>query len=322
MTRDDVLDMLWRRADEYVSGEELARTLALSRTAVWKAVAQLREEGYAIESQPRRGYRLLSGSDVLSEEGVRRHLRHRELEVRVYKTISSTNTVLKGLAAEGAEAGLVLLSEEQTAGRGRLGRSFYSPPGSGLYLSLLLRPALQPSDATRLTVCAAVAVCETIEALSGREAQIKWVNDVFVDGRKVCGILTEANIDCESGALHYVVIGIGVNTRVPAGDFPAELRGIAGSAFGAADLPELRCRLAAGILDRLADYAADPFAPAIFEGYRRRSLVLGREINILAPGQEPVPAVAVDLAEDFALLARLRDGTVRRLNSGEVSVKV
>ncbi len=322
MTRDDVLNALWQRADEYVSGEELARSLSLSRTAVWKAIGQLREEGYAVESQPRLGYRLLSGSDVLSAEGVRRHLRHRELRLQVYKTISSTNTVLKSLAAEGAESGLVLLSEEQTAGRGRMGRSFYSPPASGLYLSLLLRPAMQASDATRLTACAAVAVCETIEALSGRPAQIKWVNDVFMDGRKVCGILTEASIDCETGTLHYVIIGIGVNTRAPAGDFPEELRNIAGSAFGTADLPELRCRLAAGILDRLTDYAADPTAPAIFAEYKKRSLVLGRDINILAPGREPVPAAAVDLAEDFALLARLPDGSMRRLSSGEVSVKL
>ena len=322
MTRDEVLNALWQRADEYVSGEELARSLALSRTAVWKAIRQLREEGYAIESLPKRGYRLLSGSDVLSDEGVRRHLRHRELTLQVYKTISSTNTVLKSLAAEGAESGLVLLSEEQTAGRGRMGRSFYSPPGSGLYLSLLLRPAMQAGDATRLTACAAVAVCETIEELAGRPAQIKWVNDVFMDGRKVCGILTEASIDCETGELHYVIIGIGVNTHPPAGDFPEELRGIAGPAFGTGELPELRCRLAAGILDRLTDYAEDPAAPAIFEGYKKRSLVLGREIRILSPGREPVPAVAEDLAEDFALLARLPDGSLRRLSSGEVSVRL
>lgn len=322
MTRDDVLNLLWQNADEYVSGEELARALSLSRTAVWKTVGQLRSEGYAIESQPKRGYRLLSGSDVLSAEGVRRHLRHQELELRVYRTISSTNTVLKSLAAEGAEAGLVLLAEEQSAGRGRMGRSFYSPPGSGLYLSLLLRPAMRAADATRLTACAAVAVSETIEELSGRDAQIKWVNDVFVGGRKVCGILTEASVDCENGALHYVVVGIGVNTRVPEGDFPEELKGVAGSAFGAGAIPELRCRLAAGILDRMTDFAENPSAPGIFEAYRRRSLVLGREIRILAPGREPVPAVAVDLEQDFSLVARLSDGSIRRLSSGEVSVKL
>ena len=322
MTRDEVLDFLWKNADDYVSGEELARRLSLSRTAVWKAIGQLRDEGYEIESQPKRGYRLRSVSDVLSAEGIRRHLRHGELQLQVYKTISSTNTVLKGLAAEGAGEGLALIAEEQTAGRGRMGRSFYSPPESGLYLSLLLRPEMRAVDAVRLTACAAVAVAEAIEALSGREAQIKWVNDIFVGGRKVCGILTEASVDCESGMMHYVIVGIGVNTHVPDGNFPEELRGIAGAAFGSEPVPELRCRLAAEILDRLSDYAANPAAPAVFEGYRRRSLVLGREISILSPGRDPEPAVAVDLGEDYSLLVRLPDGSTRRLNSGEVSVKV
>ena len=322
MTRDEVLDFLWKNADDYVSGEELARRLSLSRTAVWKAIGQLRDEGYEIESQPKRGYRLRSVSDVLSAEGIRRHLRHGELQLQVYKTISSTNTVLKGLAAEGAGAGLALIAEEQTVGRGRMGRSFYSPPESGLYLSLLLRPEMRAVDAVRLTACAAVAVAEAIEALSGREAQIKWVNDIFVGGRKVCGILTEASVDCESGMMHYVIVGIGVNTHVPDGNFPEELRGIAGAAFGSEPVPELRCRLAAEILDRRSDYAAAPAAPAVFEGYRRRSLVLGREINILSPGRDPEPAAAVDLGEDYSLLVRLPDGSTRRLNSGEVSVKV
>jgi len=322
MTRDDVLKFLWKNADDYVSGAELARKLCISRTAVWKAIGQLRDEGYEIESQPKRGYRLRSVSDVLSAEGIARHLRHRELQLQVYRTISSTNTVLKSLAAEGAPAGLALIAEEQTVGRGRMGRSFYSPPDSGLYLSLLLRPEMQAVDATRLTACAAVAVAEAIEALSGREAQIKWVNDIFVGGRKVCGILTEASVDCESGMMHYVIVGIGVNTHVPDGDFPEELRGIAGAAFGAEPVPELRCRLAAEILDRLSDYALDPAAPKVFEGYRKRSLVLGKDIHILSPGREPEPAVAVDLGEDYSLLVRLADGSTRRLNSGEVSVKL
>jgi len=322
MTRDEVLDFLWKNADSYVSGTELADRLSLSRTAVWKAIRQLRDEGYEIESQPNRGYRLRSVSDVLSAEGIARHLRHRELDVRFYKTIGSTNTVLKGLAAEGAPAGLALVAEEQTLGRGRMGRSFYSPPESGLYLSLLLRPQMPAADAVRLTACAAVAVAESIEALSNRAAQIKWVNDIFVDGRKVCGILTEASVDCESGMMHHVIIGIGVNTRVPDGDFPEELRGIAGAAFGAETVPELRCRLAAAILDRLMDYTPDPAAPAVFEGYKKRSLVLGKDIDILAPGREPEPAVALDLNEDYSLLVRLPDGSTRRLNSGEVSVKL
>jgi BirA family biotin operon repressor/biotin-[acetyl-CoA-carboxylase] ligase len=322
MTKDEILSLLWQNADDYVSGGELARRLSVSRTAVWKAIGQLKDAGYEIESVPKRGYRLRSASDVLSEDGISRHLRHRELTLRVYKTISSTNTVLKGLAAEGAPEGLVLLSEEQTAGRGRMGRSFYSPPASGLYLSILLRPNMPAAAATRLTACAAVAVAETIEELSNRGTQIKWVNDIFMDGRKVCGILTEASLDCESGMMHYVIIGIGVNTHVPAGDFPEALGDIAGAAFGAGPVPELRCRLAAGILERIMDYSPGPAAPAVYEGYKSRSLVLGKHIDILSPGREPESAVALDLAEDYALIARMPDGSLRRLSSGEVSVKV
>lgn len=322
MTKDTLLSLLWQSADTYISGEELARRLSVSRTAVWKAIGQLREEGYAIESVSNRGYRLLSASDVLSEEGIRRHLKTQALNLQVYKTITSTNTVLKALAAEGAPAGLALVAGEQTAGRGRMGRSFYSPADSGLYLSLLLRPNMSAVQATRLTACAAVAVAETIEELSGRLAQIKWVNDIFVDGRKVCGILTEASVDCENGMMHYVVIGLGVNTRVPAGDFPEELRGIAGAAFDADSIPELRCRLAAGILDRLAVYTQKPDDPAVFEAYKRRSLVLGKAINILSPGKDAVPARVLDLLEDYSLLVRLSDGSTKMLNSGEVSIRV
>ena len=322
MTKEDLLSLLWQNADAYISGEELARRLSVSRTAVWKAIGQLREAGYNIESVSNRGYRLLSESDVLSEEGIRRHLKHQELKLQVYKTITSTNTVLKTFAAEGAPAGLALIAGEQTAGRGRMGRSFYSPADSGLYLSLLLRPNVSAVEATRLTACAAVAVAETIEELSGRPAQIKWVNDIFVDGRKVCGILTEASVDCENGMMHYVIIGLGVNTHVPAGDFPEEIRGIAGAAFDADSIPELRCRLAAGILDKLAEYTENPDASRVFEGYKSRSLVLGKAINILAPGRDPVPAEVLDLEEDYALIVRLPDGSTTRLNSGEVSVRV
>ena len=322
MTKDELLSLLWQNADSYISGEELARRLSVSRTAVWKAIGQLREAGYTIESVSNRGYRLLSESDVLSEEGIRRHLRHQELQLQVYPTITSTNTVLKTLAAEDAPAGLVLIAGEQTAGRGRMGRSFYSPADSGLYLSLLLRPRMSAVEATRLTACAAVAVAETIEELSGRQAQIKWVNDIFVDGRKVCGILTEASMDFESGMMHYVIIGLGVNTHVPAGDFPEELRGIAGAAFDTGSIPELRCRLAAGILDRLAVYTEKPDAPEVFAGYKRRSLVLGKAVNILSPGRELVPAEVLDLNEDYSLRVRLPDGSTADLNSGEVSVRV
>ena len=322
MTKAFVLQMLQAHPDEYVSGAALSSELHLSRTAVWKAVEQLRAEGYPIDSLPRRGHRLSSESDVLSEEGVRRYLRNRKLQARVFPVISSTNTVLKQMAAEDAPEGLALIAGEQTAGRGRLGRSFYSPAGTGLYMSLLLRPSLAPADATRLTACAAVAVCETLEGLAEVRPGIKWVNDIFLNHRKVCGILTEAGLDFESGRMSYVIIGIGINTRTPEGDFPEELRSVAGSAFGDKPVPDLRNRLAAGVLDRLADFAKDPFDPCIFRGYKARSLALGQPILILSPGQNPIEAEALDLEEDFSLRVRTVTREERLLHSGEISIRL
>lgn len=322
MTKDSVLETLWRSEDRFISGEELARSLSVSRAAVWKAIEQLRGEGYVIESASNRGYRLSPGSDVLSVKGVEKYLTRKSLRVQVFRTITSTNTVLKGMAAEGAPEGLALIAGAQTEGRGRLGRSFYSPADSGVYLSLLLRPECGAEEATKLTACAAVAVAEAIEELSGLSAGIKWVNDVLVAGKKVSGILTEASVDCESGMMNYVIIGIGINTRVPAGDFPAELREIAGAVFGEAPVPELRCRLAAAVLDKLWGYYEHFDDCSYYSKYRERSLVLGKDINILARGRDPEPAFALDIAPDFSLLVRTEDGAVRRLNSGEVSIRV
>ena len=322
MTRDRILELLWDNADRYLSGEKLAGQLQLSRAAVWKGIEQLRKEGYEIESVTRRGYKLCSRSDVLSAAGLERHLHDGRIRPQVYASIGSTNTALKAMAAEGAAEGLALVAGEQTAGRGRMGRSFYSPADSGVYFSLLLRPELPAERVTGITACAAVAAAETIEELSGLRTQIKWVNDVFLGGRKVCGILSEGSLDCESGMMNYVVVGVGINTRPPAADFPEELRGVAGAVFGDERVPELRCRMAAGVLDRLMDYCARPEDPALFEAYRSRSLVLGREVTLLSPGKEPVPAQVLDLERDFALRVRLSDGSEKRISSGEVSLRV
>ncbi|MBQ6595364.1 MAG: biotin--[Clostridia bacterium] len=294
----------------------------LSRTAVWKAIRQLKADGYEIEAVTSQGYRLLSDSDVLSAEGIARYLQHPEIRPQVFPSLTSTNTVLKSLAAEDAPAGTAVLAVTQTAGRGRLGRSFYSPSASGLYLSLLLRPDLAPADAPRLTSCAAVAVAEAVSGLSGRETGIKWVNDVYMDGKKICGILTEAGIDLESGRVSYVVVGIGINLRAPEGGFPEEIRNIAGAAFDGLSVPDLRNRLAALVLDRLTDYAADPFSDALFDAYAKRSFVPGRKITVLAPGKEPVPAEALRLNRDYSLQVRLEDGREEKLASGEVSIRV
>lgn len=258
--------------------------------------------------------------DLLNEAGVQQHLRHSGLKLKIYPVISSTNTVLKQMAEDGAEEGTVLLAEEQTAGRGRMNRRFYSPPGTGLYISLLLRPKMPAAEAARLTVCAAVAVAEAVEELTGRRAGIKWVNDVLLDGKKVCGILTEGSVNMETGMLNYAVVGIGINITPPEGGFPQEIQEIAGAVCEEV-IPGFRSRLAALLLDKLMGLYEQFPEQDCYEAYKSRSCLLGKEISILSPGAEPVPATAVDILPDFSLLVRLKDGTVQALNSGEVSVR-
>ena len=265
---------------------------------------------------------LSSSGDMLTASGVEKHLKTPGIRVQSFREISSTNTVLKTMAAEGAAEGVVLIAEKQSSGKGRMGRSFYSPPGSGLYMSILLRPGTEAAQATGITACAAVAAALAIEELSGRRTDIKWVNDIYMENRKVCGILTEASVDGESGCISYAVVGIGINTQVPQGDFPQELKKIAGSAFSSEPaVPDLRCRLAAAVIDRLMVYYRDPEAGNCFKEYRKRSFLLGKPISIIRAGQEPIPATAVGLDRDYALIVRLKDGSMQKINSGEVSVR-
>ena len=167
-----------------------------------------------------------------------------------------------------------------------------------------------------------MAAAEAIEELSGRQTQIKWVNDVLIDDKKVCGILTEAAMDCESGQLQYAIIGIGFNLTEPEGGFPPELRGIAGAVFPHTPPVAARAKLAAAVLDRLTDYCAAPGNPLCLEAYRARSFVVGKDINILRPEREPIPATALAIEPDYALRVRLTGGEVQRLTSGEVSIRV
>ena len=213
--KDRVLAALEASRGTYLSGQALAQQLQVSRNAVWKAISQLRESGYPIQAVSHRGYCLDVDSPLLSPQSIARHLTVPGLQVEVAQTVSSTNTLLRQRAEEGAPEGLVLAAVEQTAGKGRQGHSFFSPPDTGLYLSLLLRPKLSAQDALLLTTCAAAAVALAIEACAGVEAQIKWVNDVFCRGKKVCGILTEAALDLESGGLQYAIVGMGVNLFPP-----------------------------------------------------------------------------------------------------------
>ena len=207
---------------------------------------------------------------------------------------------------------MLLLAEEQTAGRGRRGRGFYSPAGEGLYMTLALQPSAALSQATLLTAAAAVAVAQAVEALTALACQIKWVNDVYLDGKKLCGILTEASGSFEADALSSVCAGIGVNVRTR--DFPEELAGRACSLWPRA---VSRNRLAAEIAVRLLNFAADLGAREFLEEYRRRSLVLGKAVTFTRDGGER-RALAVDIGENGELIVRYDDGREEALNAGEV----
>lgn len=320
LIKDRVLEALEANRGEFFSGEALAGKLQVSRSAVWKAISQLRESGYPIDAVSNRGYCLRAESAILSPQSIAQYLTVPGLAVEVQPVVTSTNTLLRQQAEAGAPEGTVLAAVTQTAGKGRRDHSFFSPPDSGLYLSFLLRPELAAQEALALTTCAAASVALAIEDCAGVDAQIKWVNDVFCRGKKVCGILTEAALDLETGGLQYAIVGIGVNLFPPEGGFPPELNE-AGAVFDSKPQGlESRSQLAGSILNHFFSFYPNLAEKPFFGDYRKRSLVLGQPITILERGQTR-PAVALDLEEDFSLRVREEDGTVRCLSSGEVSVR-
>lgn len=240
-----------------------------------------------------------------------------DIQIEYYDRLDSTNRLAKERAEEGASEGLCIISNSQTAGRGRLGRTFCSPADTGLYMSVVLRPTLPPEKVLSVTTAAAVAVCRAIERVSDRKAQIKWVNDVYIDGKKVCGILTEAGF--ENGKLSYAVLGIGINVNDPVGGFPEEIAEIATSVFGAASAD--REVLAAAVLDAFSEEYAHLSEERYVAEYRARSCLVGKLITVKAPdGDREAMALGVD--ERCRLLVRYADGREDALSSGDVSIRL
>lgn len=320
--KENLLELLQKNSGEFLSGERAAETLGVSRTAVWKAVTALKKEGYNIESVTNRGYRLSADTDVLSACGINDCLggQAKKYDISVLGTVTSTNALIKTEAAKNAPEGRIIIAAEQTAGRGRFGRSFFSPTGSGLYISILLRPTLPVTAAVSVTAAAAAAVAEAIEKVADQKAEIKWVNDILVNGKKVCGILTEASLDVESGALSYAVLGIGVNVYPPVGGFPADIKNKAG-ALSDTKQPRLKNRLAAEIITRFFSYYSSLAAKTYLDPYRSRCIVPGKNITVLS-GDRETPAYAVMIDDDCRLLVRYDDGSEEYLSSGEISIRL
>lgn len=316
-----LLELLEQNRGITISGEQMARELECTRAAVWKAVKALQQEGYEIEAGPNKGYMLSEDNNILAEEGIRPLLRQPEVYLKLYQETDSTNRAAKQAAIAGeAGHGSVILACGQSCGRGRRGRSFYSPSQAGLYLSVILQPQGNLRESLLLTTEAAVAVYKAVRKITGIELDIKWVNDLYYKGKKVCGILTEAITDFESGEIQYAVVGIGLNLYEEEGGYPPELRGIAGGLYRnqreAEDVN--RNRLAAEIVNCLLDETREL---KLLPEYLDRNMIPGHRIQIL-DGQQSRSAYAVAICQDGRLKVREEDGSETLLAYGEISVIV
>ena len=321
MSKERVYALLRAAENGYVSGQALSEALGVSRAAVWKAIDSLRQEGYAIEARTGLGYRLTAAPDALTVREVRRFLTVDCPDLRCLEEIDSTNSYLKREALAGAPHGTVAAANRQTAGRGRMTRSFQSPPGKGVYLSVLLRPQLPPGDLMGVTGMTAVAVCNAIERTAGVRPGIKWTNDLVLNGRKICGILTEMALEGETGLTQSLVIGAGVNVSHTPEDFGPEVSKMATS-LTQEGFPVSLSALAAAMIEelyRLSDALGGDTRPWT-EAYRRDCVNLGKRVQLLWTDHRS-EAEAVDIDEQFGLVVRLTDGSLTTVRTGEVSVR-
>lgn len=326
MSRDRILALLKASGGQPLSGEAIGRELGISRTAVWKGIEALRTEGYEIASAPHRGYTLVRRPDSLRFGEIAGGIRSCSVvgtELVCLASVDSTNTECKRRIAAGAGEGLVIVANEQTGGRGRNGRSFVSPPDSGLYLSAVLMPDVPPVQVIDLTAWTAVAVCDAIEETCGTRPGIKWTNDIVLGGRKVCGILTEMEAEAESGRLRYVIPGIGINCSERDEDFPPEVRPVATSLSQELGKPVDRAALASSLiraLDRM--YAAFPAGKDRYlDAYRKSCVTLGHEVRLLSADGSEEEAYAEAIDSRFGLVVRRKDKSRLTVRSGEVSVR-
>ncbi len=307
--KDDVLYELLN-SDDYISGEALAEKYSKSRSAVWKAIKALEKSGYKIEAVTNRGYRLNDGN--LVSAGSIKALLKNDIDVIHYPSTDSTNNCCKRLLAQGKPGRFLVIADEQTAGRGRQGKSFYSPALSGIYFSLVLRPRAPLKNAVTATTATAVAICKAIEKLTDKKPKIKWVNDVFIDGKKICGILTEAITDFEDGMVDSVIIGIGIN--ISTSDFPKDVEN-----GGALNAEINKNALVSEVVKELVKITDGDYKSFI-DYYRTHSLVLGKKIKFIRD-EKVTLATAVAIDETGGLEVELENGEHTVLRSGEITLR-
>ena len=317
-----LIHILLRRQEGFLSGEDIGRELSITRAAVWKGIKKLREEGYEIEAVTNRGYRLTNPETMYNKRELEQGLKTKTMgqTIYFYEETDTTNNRARELALEGAPEGTLVVAEKQTAGRGRRGKVWESPLGTGIWMSLVLRPQIMPAEASVLTLLCGLATAEAIEAETGLSAGIKWPNDILINGKKAVGILTE--MDCEMSEVHFVIPGIGINVNTAS--FPPEIAEIATSLYLECGKTVSRRRLVHRVLERLEEHyetflRTGSFA-AMLEDYRKHCITLGKEVHVL--GREPFFAEALDITPEGELLVRRADnGKEEVVFSGEVSIR-
>lgn len=318
-TKEIILNTLKSHRGKPVSGETLAETIGISRAAVHKAIRALRDEGYQISASTNKGYSLSDTSELLSATELLGFLPE-NIPVHVFKSVDSTNTAAKKLALEGAAHGTSVIALHQNSGKGRLGRSFLSPANSGIYLSIILRPDFDINKSILITTAASVAVCRALTDVCGADPKIKWVNDVYIDNKKVCGILTEAITDFESGQIEALVVGIGINCSTEG--FPEDLLEIAGAVEG----DYSRNQLAARIITEVLALSSDLESRTFIEEYRQLSLVTGKTIKVYkggySEGSPGITAKVLDIDDNGGLQVLYSSGQQETLCSGEISIRL
>jgi BirA family transcriptional regulator, biotin operon repressor / biotin---[acetyl-CoA-carboxylase] ligase len=323
MHDEKILKVLRSSPGEYVSSDELCKDAGISRAAIWKRMESLRAEGYEIEASPHLGYRLISSPDTLIPDEIKWKLKSRVFGSNIlsYKKVDSTNDVAYSLAEKGMKEGTVILAEEQAAGKGRLGRKWSSPAKGGIYMSCILRPDIAPNEIPRITLFAAVAVAKAIREFSGLAPEIKWPNDILINGRKVVGILTEMKADQD--AVNFVVVGIGVNVNTPSESLPRAATSLKEEFSRSGSVTDLsRIDLARKMLERLdIEYALlkkKGFSP-IIEEWKALSNIIGSRVKVMTHSRT-FEAQAHDIDQDGSLVVRRERGQMEKISSGDIII--
>lgn len=324
MVKDEVIKYLEANIGKLISGGELSKNLNVSRTAIWKAINSLKDEGYNIESKKNEGYILNTNNNILSKEIIKKNTTAKVFgkEIDILKTVDSTNNYLKLKAQDKADEGLVAIAEQQTDGKGRKGKSFFSPAGSSIYMSVLLKPKIKISNINLITIIAAISVVEAIYNITKIQTSIKWVNDVMYNNKKLCGILTEASIEGESGDINYIVLGIGINVKKI--NFPDDIKNVATSLGNITSIDYNRNELIGQLLNQLENNYNKLFSNnqcELINSYRNYLSMLGNEINVIL-SDSTYRAKALDIDENAHLIIQLPSGEITKINCGEISIKL